>query len=189
MRVRAIAKEIFGLDTVVWNAEYVVMLYITQTGYERHFSSSDWSAPDQQNVIDNIAKYLTGPKTPGLVLLEHTNSAITIGGFMAVFPLIAANGWSFQSTAELLGAGRVYLNANSSTSDVSKKGVLLNEASSVLSSSTVPPTPSSVYSTSFRRASPTPTARHRSSTVSWLRPSRFGLFLTVALFGLSVLIS
>ena len=166
--------------------------YLTLIEYEHHFSSSDWSAASQQVVVDTITGYLTGPKTPGLVLLEHTNSAITVGGFIAVYPLIAANGWSFRSTVEVLGGGRVYQNANSSTGDVSRKGILLNNpisSSSVLSSSsTVPPTSSSVYSTSFRRASPTSTPS-KSSAISWLLPSGFGLSLTVVLSGLSVLIS
>jgi len=157
-----------------------------------YFSSSDWSATSQEQVVGTITGYLTGSKTPGLVLLEHTNSAITVGGFIAAFPLIAANGWSFRSTAELLGGGRSYQNANSSASDVSRKGILLNDVGSssvVSSSSTVPPTPSSVYTTSFRRASPTPTSTQKNSAVSWLRPSSFALLSTVILSGLSVLIS
>jgi len=123
-------------------------------------------------------------------MLEHTNSAITVGGFMDAFPLIAANGWSFRSTAEVLGGGRAYQNANSSASDVSRKGILLNEVvPSSTVSSTVPPTPSDTYTTSFRRASSTPTATKKNSAISWLRPSSFALFSIVILSGLSVLTS
>ena len=64
----------------------------------------------------NLQKWITGPKSPGLVILEHELSNDTVGAFMQAFPLIAQNGWKFESVARMDG-GAVYQNsadANSS---------------------------------------------------------------------------
>lgn len=141
-------------------------------------SSSDWSAPGQQQVVDTITGYINGPKTPGLVILEHTNSAITVGGFIQVFPLIASTGWTFRSVLEVVNDGAVYLNANSSTSNVTPMGILLPYSTTTSSSSTPP---SNTFTSSIRRASPTSSTSVKSSARSWSRPSIFGLFLFVLL--------
>ena len=74
--------------------------------------------------MDKLAEFLARPKSPGLITLEHEIKDVEVGGFINAFPLIASNGWKFRSLAEVMD-GRVYQNANSSTSDVSKKGILL----------------------------------------------------------------
>ncbi|KAH7099046.1 glycoside hydrolase/deacetylase, partial [Auriculariales sp. MPI-PUGE-AT-0066] len=59
-RVRAIAKEVFGLTPVLWN-----------------YDTEDWSLGDPKPVYtpeqmaDLIHKWVSGPKSPGLIILEH----------------------------------------------------------------------------------------------------------------------
>ncbi|KAM5540539.1 hypothetical protein V8D89_005997 [Ganoderma adspersum] len=103
-RVVAIAKEVLGLTTVIWNQD-----------------TEDWSIGEaggatRPAVNQNLQKWITGPKSPGLVILEHELSNDTVGAFMQAFPLIAQNGWKFESVARMDG-GAVYQNsadANSS---------------------------------------------------------------------------
>ncbi|TBU32745.1 hypothetical protein BD311DRAFT_713628 [Dichomitus squalens] len=97
-RVRAIAKEVFGLTTVVWNQD-----------------TEDWSigspgGATRDAVNANLQKWITGPKSPGLIILEHELSNETVGAFIQAFPLIAQNGWKFESIAEINNTG-VYQNS------------------------------------------------------------------------------
>ena len=46
---------------------------------------------------------LKGPKSPGLIILEHELSEITVSAFMEAFALIAQNGWKFVSLVQALG--------------------------------------------------------------------------------------
>jgi len=147
-RVSAIASEVFGLETVVWNSD-----------------SSDWATSSTDQTTSSLVGFLTNrPKSPGLITLEHEITDSELGGFIAAFPAIASNGWQFKSLAQALSnGGNVYQNANSSTSDVSKKGIL---AFNVATTSSLPPTPS-VTSTAL----PTPSASRSKSTSSSLRLS------------------
>ncbi|KAH7929448.1 carbohydrate esterase family 4 protein [Leucogyrophana mollusca] len=105
MRTRAIAKEVFGLTTVIWNQD-----------------TDDWSLHEAGGTtLDKIATlmqtWLTGPKTPGLIILEHELMVDTVGAFIAAFPLMKSNGWNMVSLAQLDG-GAAYQNADNSTSPV-----------------------------------------------------------------------
>ena len=50
------------------------------------------------------------------MILEHELNENTIGAFMRAYPLIAENGWKFESTAR--HGGDVYQNAADNTGDV-----------------------------------------------------------------------
>ncbi|KAI0774298.1 hypothetical protein C8Q74DRAFT_1218124 [Fomes fomentarius] len=104
-RVRAIAKEVFGLTTVIWN----------QDTEDWSVGSPGGSTVDQVNA--DLHKWITGPKSPGLVILEHELNNITVGAFINAYPLIAQNGWKFESLARLANAD-VYQNAVDNTGDV-----------------------------------------------------------------------
>ena len=78
-------------------------------------STEDWSIGEangatRPEVNANLQKWITGPKSPGLIILEHELSNDTVGAFIQAFPLIAQNGWKFESVARLDG-GSVYQNA------------------------------------------------------------------------------
>ncbi|KAF7304031.1 Carbohydrate esterase family 4 protein [Mycena indigotica] len=106
-RTSAIAREVFGLSTVIWNRE-----------------TSDWSlgATPPGTTVAKIAtsmnEWLTGPKSPGLMILEHELSEEAVGTFKAAYPLMKSNGWTVGSLATIMGNGTAYQNAASDTSEV-----------------------------------------------------------------------
>ncbi|KDN48117.1 hypothetical protein RSAG8_03133, partial [Rhizoctonia solani AG-8 WAC10335] len=91
-RVRAIAK-LLGLTTVIWNGD-----------------TNDWAItqnPPTQSVsgaTSVLKKAYSGPKSPGLCILEHELSTQSVQIFINNFPLIAQNGWTPKSIAEALDA-------------------------------------------------------------------------------------
>jgi peptidoglycan/xylan/chitin deacetylase (PgdA/CDA1 family) len=93
-RVSAIAREVFGMTTVIWNND-----------------SEDWQigtsgGPTEQEVQADVKKFITAsPKTPGQMVLEHELTDQTVRIFMNSFPDIASSGWKFQSLASAYGTG------------------------------------------------------------------------------------
>ena len=63
-RIRAIAKEVFGLEVILWNQEYVSLApsHLFLTGFV--FSSGDWNLAAAMNVSQqinyNFRQWLTG---------------------------------------------------------------------------------------------------------------------------------
>ncbi|KAG1754040.1 carbohydrate esterase family 4 protein [Suillus paluster] len=111
MRIRAIAKEVFGLTTVIWNQD-----------------TDDWSLSEPnplttpEKIQQQMTQWLTGPKSPGLVILEHELSDLSVKSFMDAYPMMVSNGWTRTSLAQLDG-GAVYQNAWNSTSQVNQAKV------------------------------------------------------------------
>ncbi|KAH7319542.1 hypothetical protein B0J17DRAFT_583767 [Rhizoctonia solani] len=105
-RVRAIAKEVFGLETVIWNDD-----------------TNDWKIPEGTQTLaaakSVLTKHYAGPKSPGLNILEHELSADTVKVFTDTYPLIAQNGWQAKSIPDAMGTSW-YLNAKDNTSPVSE---------------------------------------------------------------------
>ncbi|KAF8639775.1 hypothetical protein AX17_001035 [Amanita inopinata Kibby_2008] len=93
-RVRAIAKEVFGLSTVIWNHD-----------------TRDWSlttgGTTSQIIHSSMQKWTASSKTPGLIVLEHETSNLSVDVFMDAFPMILANGWNFNSLAQVTGGSAV----------------------------------------------------------------------------------
>ncbi|CAE6420753.1 unnamed protein product, partial [Rhizoctonia solani] len=108
-RVRAIAKEIFGLNTVIWNDD-----------------TDDWKIAQGSQTLNGAKKVLTdayaGPKSPGLNILEHELTNTTVRVFTDTYPLIAQNGWQAKSIPDALGSNW-YLNAKDNTSPVTEMAV------------------------------------------------------------------
>ncbi|KAH6914906.1 chitin deacetylase [Coprinopsis sp. MPI-PUGE-AT-0042] len=103
-RVQAIAQEVFGLETVIWNLD-----------------TNDWELAagiqTEQGMHRMMEQWLDGPKTDGIMWLQHEVTDLSVKIFMDVFPLIEQKGWRYESLARALGDGRVYQNAESSASD------------------------------------------------------------------------
>lgn len=98
-RVRAIAQHIFGLTQVDWNQD-----------------TSDWELPSggvtAASVEANLQTWLSGPKSPGLIILEHELYAQTVSMFIdTAYPLMVSNGWDMRSIPDLEGMS-YYLNAD-----------------------------------------------------------------------------
>jgi hypothetical protein len=145
-RVRAIAKEVFGLDAILWNQD-----------------SSDWTmtGPDSAaSIRNNIQNWLQGPKTPGLIILEHEINDAMVQLFMDVLPMMRSNGWNLTSVAQLGATGSAYINANGQ-GPVSLANVLGAQTAQAATTST-PAQPASTT------AQPSPTST-RSSAFSTRR--------------------
>ena len=96
----------------------------------------------------NLKKWITGPKSPGLIILEHELSNYTVSAFIDAFPQIKSNGWNIVSVAELDG-GSAYHNANGDEGTVTVDDVTAYGENS-------PPPPSASNSTSSASSSATP---------------------------------
>lgn len=89
-RASAIAKEVLGMTAILWNED-----------------SEDWTMMETppgtslSRIQTKMETWLGGPKSPGLIILEHELSNSTIQGFVNMWPLIAQNDWTPVSQALL----------------------------------------------------------------------------------------
>lgn len=113
------------------------------------FSTDDWEmatgVTTLQAINASMTKWLNGPKTPGLIILEHELDNSTSQSFIDAHPLMVSTGWKIESVAQVAG-NSVYLNSDDSISPVQPaNGVLLQTlsppASSTSSTSTSSSTP------------------------------------------------
>ncbi|KAG7449211.1 chitin deacetylase [Guyanagaster necrorhizus] len=122
-RVRAIAAEVFGLECIMWNRD-----------------TDDWSMESGGTTMRAISrkmkKWLTGPKTPGLIILEHELTTDMVQAFINAYPFMKSNGWNTTSVARLVGDGRPYQNSNNDDSTVTADGILVAATPSATSSIT-----------------------------------------------------
>jgi len=146
VRVSAIASEVLGLTTVIWNHDT-----------EDWTLTSNGTTPAQ--IHTNMQTWLTGPKTPGLIILEHELSDESVQAFIDNYPLIGANGWNPVSVAQLDGLEEPYQNPQ--VTNPTNSGILTSTlyTSQVYRPSTVPGTASTSTTSSFR----TTTSRTTSS--------------------------
>jgi hypothetical protein len=116
-RVRAIAKIIFGLRTVIWNHD-----------------TEDWTlttgGTTPSKIHSNMQKWLSGPKSPGLVILEHELSTGSVQAFIDAYPLMKSNGWQILTVADALGSSW-YQNSQNDNSTVEGMSVAGAAPSSV----------------------------------------------------------
>ncbi|EGO01889.1 carbohydrate esterase family 4 protein [Serpula lacrymans var. lacrymans S7.3] len=171
-RVRAIAKEVFGLTTVIWNQD-----------------TGDWSLTSggttAQAIHNDMEKWLTGPKNPGLIILEHELSNQSVQAFMDAYPIMKSNGWNTISVAELSG-GPVYQNSDNSTDPVTP-GTVANLAVQPPPNSTSS-TPASTSTQSTSSSAPSGSNHNTSGTVSISSSGRVNyLIASMAAIGLAFL--
>ncbi|KAF7301704.1 Chitin deacetylase [Mycena indigotica] len=129
-RVRAIAMEVFGMTTVIWNQD-----------------TEDWSLTTQggttlQAVNASMTQWINGPKSPGLIILEHELSDQSVGAFMSAYPLMKQKSWKTVSVAQLFNGLTPYQNSPGSNGPVTKAGILANNAASTNNTSNSAPAPS-----------------------------------------------
>ncbi|KAF8272073.1 hypothetical protein EI94DRAFT_1865105, partial [Lactarius quietus] len=70
-RVTAIAQEVFGLTTVIWNQD------------TEDWSSGETGGTNPDAIQANFQRWLSGSKSPGLMILEHELSTGSVDAFMA----------------------------------------------------------------------------------------------------------
>ncbi|KAJ7128367.1 hypothetical protein C8R44DRAFT_909448 [Mycena epipterygia] len=132
VRTRAIAKEVFGLTTIIWNHD-----------------TADWTltvagGTTPAAINASMTQWLTGSKSPGLIMLEHELSDQSVDAFKAGYPVMQQNKWNLESLARLMGNGSAYINAASDTSPVNAVDILgaknaLSSSASASSSASVDP--------------------------------------------------
>ena len=107
-RVRAIAKQVFGLETVTWNQD-----------------SSDWRLDQGQGTtVQTITEAYTGwlaNKAQGLNVLHHEVRESQIDAFKAIHPALTS-GWELKNIADAWGKPW-YLNAATGNDTVQSMAV------------------------------------------------------------------
>jgi len=108
-RVRAIAREIFGLTTVIWNQD-----------------TNDWAITEGTQTVAGATKVLqtsyAGNKSTGLIILEHELSTQSVGVFMDNWGLISQYGWTPKTIADTVGQ-TWYLNSADDSSAITTADV------------------------------------------------------------------
>ncbi|KAF8812434.1 glycoside hydrolase/deacetylase [Phlegmacium glaucopus] len=170
VRVTAIAREVFNLQTVVWNQD-----------------SADWHQTTTPPIQASLTQFLTGPKSPGLIVLEHELTDVTVGGFINSYDMINSNGWNFQSLAQVIGGGRSYLNAQNSSSNDVVQTPIVSSSSSTTSTSTISTSISGTSTTAAVIA--TSSSKQGSSATNLWTTCPSTTLLLVTLFSVAVLCS
>lgn len=123
-RVRAIAKGVFGLETVPWDKD-----------------SGDWAISTgtytKQQVDSTMNGWLSGPKSPGLNILEHELNDNTIGVFMDSFPAMVSNGWNISNVADAWSMAWYQNSDDSNSGSVASMSVAGGPVSMVANSSSI----------------------------------------------------
>lgn len=102
-RVRAIAKHVFGMDCVLWNRD-----------------TNDWKIGQSQTVEGTrkiMQEWWVGPKSPGILALEHELNKDCVDVFIAEYPAAIENGWQVKSVPDAYGL-KWYQNADSNDGPV-----------------------------------------------------------------------
>lgn len=109
-RVRDIAKLVFGLQTVLWNAD-----------------TEDWKVKGQgkTQMEATVDAWAVGAKSPGLNLLIHEIHLESVEIFKDKLAGFEKNGWKLFNIAEAVNQP-MYANAPDSTGEVTKKDGILD---------------------------------------------------------------
>ncbi|KAE8221881.1 hypothetical protein CF326_g8478 [Tilletia indica] len=126
-RIRAIAEELFGLRHVSWDKD------ANDYCFGQNPTTSACPGETPGGTIESITSYidaaLAGPKSPGVLMLEHELSDTTVG-FFEEHTWVGAqkNGWKTANVAQMVGAAW-YANAATPTADKTKPTSVLKNAS------------------------------------------------------------
>lgn len=118
-RVRAIAKEVFGMIPVLWNKD-----------------TNDWQIGEKQDhTVDSVTNEMKGwfheQKNPGIVALEHELNDQTVQVFLNVYPEASQTGWKFLSVADAFGFNW-YQNSKTNDGEVFDKNLKVGTPGTVL---------------------------------------------------------
>lgn len=157
-RVRGIAEHVFGLTAVMWNKD-----------------TNDWAMPDGQTaaqIATDVETWLSGPKSPGLMILEHELTNDTSNVFInTTWPAIQKYQWRPFSIAQMYGDhGFNYANAKDNVGPVVPNPNLATSVT-VTGHSPLPTWYSQTASTSFISASTTSTSTTSAPTSSASTPT------------------
>ncbi|ORY80754.1 hypothetical protein BCR35DRAFT_352510 [Leucosporidium creatinivorum] len=112
-RVRAIAKEVFGLTTTIWNQDTDDWCLSESGG-----TSCTGEGPADDSALDaEMLAFAAMAKSPGLMVLEHELTSLSIGGFTRNYASLLSSGWDIMSIPDAWGFSW-YLNARSNAGPV-----------------------------------------------------------------------
>ncbi|POW14751.1 hypothetical protein PSTT_02685 [Puccinia striiformis] len=96
-RVRAIAKNVFGLQTVIWNQDTNDWCLTPQ-----NTNTCGAEGPSNQAALDvEMSRFVKMPKNPGLIILEHELTTHSVHGFTHAWPSIKQAGWDTRPIPSL----------------------------------------------------------------------------------------
>ena len=114
-RVRAIAQHVFGLTTVIWNQDTDDVSKISFSNLRWLTLVSQWCLSDDgtnscgpdrgpqtdRGLAKELNNYITGPKSPGLVILEHEHHERAVSGFINAYPSMMSEGWKLSNIPDM----------------------------------------------------------------------------------------
>jgi len=116
-RIRAIATHIFGLTQVNWNQD-----------------TDDWQVGTggvtPATINASLTQFINGPKSPGLIILEHELYAATVQAFIDAYPLIKSTGWVTKSIPDLFSLP-FYQNSQNDNSTVYALNLIVNATATI----------------------------------------------------------
>jgi chitin deacetylase len=145
-------------------------------------SSADWSlttgATTKAKVLQQLQQWINGPKSPGLIILEHELSNQSVSCFIDAYPSMGSAGWNTTSITRLVPGndgtvGQTYWNApnGNSNSSIYQTDILSGpSARAAISQSVESMVLSSATSTTGERAQATSVRGAR--TTGACRPAR-----------------
>uniref|UniRef100_A0A0W0FJT9 chitin deacetylase n=1 Tax=Moniliophthora roreri TaxID=221103 RepID=A0A0W0FJT9_MONRR len=173
LRVRAIAREVFGMITVIWNQD-TDDWSLTTGGQHSDAIDHDmdrWLTGEYSSSFDLNScsdSSIPGSKTPGLIVLEHELSDQSVQAFMANYPKVKSNGWETESLARLFGGVSPYQNVNGD--QVMPAHIYVSNtttSASSSSSSSATPTSSAASSSGSSKSSTADSSHSNSASTSW----------------------
>ncbi|MBW0542448.1 hypothetical protein O181_082163 [Austropuccinia psidii MF-1] len=108
-RIRAIAKHVFGLETVIWNEDSIdwALNQTYSTGDQVDLPNPN-DAPNLNQVIENIKQFSIDDKIKlnGLLLLEHELSQESVKAFEVSWKKVKDLGWKTGALPECIEDGK-----------------------------------------------------------------------------------
>jgi len=83
-----------------------------------------------QAINASMTKWLNGPKTPGLMILEHDLDNDCVEAFVDAHPVMVSTGWKLESVADITSSG-AYQNSKDGTSPVARANGVLGQTYSL----------------------------------------------------------
>lgn len=172
-RVRAVAKQVFGMEAIIWNQD-----------------TEDWSIGEAGGttaaaVATNLQTWITGPKSPGLIILEHELTNDTVQAFINAYPSMKTNGWNLISQCDMANAGGAWVNANGTDGPVLSKGILANELMATPTPTPTPTSASGILGAANGTSSAKPSSSNKSSSAprAIIHDARAWIISSLLVFG------
>ncbi|PLW09784.1 hypothetical protein PCANC_22293 [Puccinia coronata f. sp. avenae] len=142
-RIRAIAKNVFGLQTVIWNHDTNDWCLTPQ-----NTNTCGKGGPSDEAALDlEMSNFVNMTKNPGLIILEHELTTHSVHGFTHAWPAIRKAGWDTRPIPSLFNMPW-YQNANGNLDEVIQLNSVLNASSAVASARAHFPDSSKIMSAS-----------------------------------------